>query len=176
VKKPTTYVLADLENIVSIVDANVGDNYLDFCGSGVNYQSTEAKGLELLNDISFSTNVNAGTGTMAGAFTLPANCAFCITLKTANTGRSARGRFYAFPAEDTALASVNTVSNTYRDGITGFLVGMSESLSAAGFPMVVLSRFTNKALRATGIGFPIIDFVARNNTMDSQRGRLPHNH
>jgi len=40
----------------------------------------------------------------------------------------------------------------------------------------VLSRFTNKALRATGIGFPIIDFVARNNTMDSQRGRLPHNH
>jgi len=108
---------------------------------------------------------------------LPANTSLCLTLRSGLTGRSARGRFYAFPTGDANLStSPDLFEATYADDLVDMLDDIVTTASAQGWALCILSRFTAGAARTNAVPFIVTNIQARNLTCDSQRGRLPDDH
>lgn len=112
---------------------------------------------------------HAGTNTGQA---LPNNVAFCISLRTGLTGRSARGRWY-----QGGLTEDQVTGNDLTAGaVTSYVAALDNllsAISAAGGQAAIVSYFANGVLRPGGpVYFPITDALAVDSTVDSQRGRL----
>jgi len=173
---PGGYLQADLDNLASAIDIAVGADYLPFVAAGSAYIRTDVRGLENVVDLTSSASSQAGPGTMSGTFELPSNVAFCVTLRTGLTGRSARGRFYSWPFADSGLSAVDTVTTTYANGIKTFVNACLTAGLSEGWYLSILSRRSLGALRPVGVHYTVTNIDYRNRTTDSQRGRLPANH
>ena len=103
---------------------------------------------------------------------LPNNCALVFTKRTANRGRSYRGRYYHMGMVETQCAG-NFVTNAFMASLAPKIAGLlSFSVDSVICPLVVVSRFTGGAPRATAVVTPVTTF-AGNTRIDSQRRRLP---
>jgi hypothetical protein len=173
---PLGYTQSDLDALAAAVDSQVGAHYIHSMAPSVGYLSTDVKGLALVNDLTSIDSTSVGSGDMSGVDNLPSNVTWVATLRSAYTGRSARGRFYTMPFTDLGLASINAVTSTFATSVITFLNDVVAQALLAGWTMVVVSRFHNKAPRTTGIYFPITNITARNYLTDSQRGRLTRGH
>lgn len=120
--------------------------------------------------------VNYGTGlptlgTQSGAL-LPNNVSLCFTKRTALRGRSNRGRLY-WPGFGEPNVTNNSVSGAL---VTAIIAGLQNMLSVTtglgAWEMVVVSRFTGKNPRPSGIFTPVTNFTS-DGVVDSQRRRLP---
>jgi len=111
-------------------------------------------------------------GTESGAAGQPGSIATCISFRTQNRGRSARGRNYV------AGVTENNVSGNNLDlgWINGLVAAYELLLGGGSFPVawqwVVLSRFLLGAPRIAGLVQEIVDVLSTDVTADSQRGRL----
>lgn len=171
-----TYSAADVTNLSTAVGAVVLSDYPPLASGNVTFDLVKAKGLANINDFEATYTLSSTPGTV-GVKPLPANVACCITLRTALTGRSARGRFYAFPTGSNNLdTSPDQFISTYPPAVRTMLLNIRTAAAAQGWAMCVLSRFTAKAARTSAVPFVITNVEARNTTVDSQRGRLPVNH
>lgn len=169
------YTPSDLQDLATAADGVVTSGYKPLMTAGMTYNSCVVRGLTSSIDFAASDSSGAGTGGVSGA-QLNNNVTLCITLRSANTGRSARGRFYAFPTGASQLSAANTFSTTYAGDLIIFLESLQAAAAIAGWTMVVISRFHNLAPRTSGVTFPITSIEARNLISDSQRGRLPKGH
>ena len=100
------------------------------------------------------------------------NVAVCVSFRTANRGRSFRGRNYlagipvgAVAGNNLTTAFVNAINDAYGDlqGIVG----------AVGVTWVVVSRISLGLPRAQGVATPVQAAFLTDTTVDSQRRRLP---
>lgn len=113
------------------------------------------------------TTANVGTGAGSAA---AANAAQCISLRTANIGRSFRGRFYL------GGCIVNNMADAQNWGTTqtGFLVSHFEAfitaLQTVNQTLVVVSRYANKVARVVNLASEVIGVVI-DTKVDSQRRR-----
>jgi len=169
-------VQTNMDDLSATVNASVASDYLPFVAPGVGYIETYVRGLTSITDYSSVNASGAGPGTMAGSLELPTNVSFCITLRTAFTGRSARGRFYSLPFTDAGMASINAVTATYANGVRSFLRNLQAAVLVNGWSLVIISRFTGGAPRLVGDHFTVTNIDYRNLIPDSQRGRLPQGH
>lgn len=104
---------------------------------------------------------------------LPNNVALCVSFRTAFRGRSARGRNYVAGLQEnqTTLSHIDAgVADFFTDAYSQ-LIGPGAFVG--GLQWGVLSRFVNGNERATGLFRPITSVTVVDNTLDSQRRRLP---
>jgi hypothetical protein len=174
-RKTGGYVQADLDALAILSDAQVGSDYLPLISSGVNYDSVLVRGLENIIDLSSTENTNAGPGTASGTG-IPANNTFCVTLRSLYTGRSARGRFYAWPTIATNYSAPSVLSSTYGNAVVTFLNNLKTGAATAGWSMVIISRFSLGVKRPVGVTTNVTTIAYRNLIGDSQRHRLPRGH
>lgn len=102
---------------------------------------------------------------------LPNNVAMCVSFRTAQRGRSGRGRNFVagIPSPQVVL---NTIDPTFISNIlTVYLALIGPGAFVAGWEMVVVSRQTLGALRPSGLAIPITDIIAVTNTVRSMRSR-----
>jgi hypothetical protein len=121
--------------------------------------------------VSFTTGLPAG-GTVAGE-ALPNNVAMCLSFRTAQRGRSARGRNYLFGFPETATSGSFFDNNLVNSMVTAYSLLLGAGTFVPGSNWVVVSRFQFNNPRPTGITIPITSVVSTNNAVDSQRRRLP---
>jgi len=175
-RKTGGYGATDVQNLAVAVSAVTHAQYPGLVSGDIQIAGVRVKGLANLNDFEFVTNPTPAPGSV-GTTPLPANNSLVITLRSAVTGRSARGRLYSFP---TGSDNLDTPANTYLATYAAALVSMWEDVAVAiateGWDHVILSRFTGGAQRALGVGFVVTQILARNLSADSQRGRLPKGH
>lgn len=169
------YAPSDLQDLADAVDSRIDTSYIPLISSGTLYNSVDVRGLENENDFVRSSATNAGPGTASGS-ALNSNSSLCITLRSANTGRSARGRFFAMPTVVGNTSAADTYSSGYGDSIVDFLEDLKIDAATLGWTMVVLSRYNANVKRAAGVIFPITSIQYRNLKADSQRNRLPSGH
>lgn len=169
------YTTTNLQDLVDAVAARVASQYQPMCSSSVVFATTRARGLANSIDTAVFSTASAGTGTASGS-PVPANVSLCATLRTANTGRSARGRFYAFPSAQSFFSAVNTFSTGYRDALTALLEGIQSDADAQGWTLSVLSRHHLGVARVSAVAYPVTAVDVRNGKSDSQRNRLPRPH
>lgn len=166
------YNQVSLDALVAALDSIVPENLTAAFTLTQAYVGVRGKGLGVENDIVSSSGAQAFTGTEINV-ALPNNVALCLTLRSALTGRSARGRWFTQPPHDGQMASANMVLQSYATLWIDFIRAMINYGALHGWTPIVLSRQTNGAKRAAGVGFPITSVVARNLRTDSQRGRMP---
>lgn len=105
---------------------------------------------------------------------LPNNATFTIAFKTGFSGRSYAGRNYAVGmTEDQSANSI--AAPAYIELLQDAYNGLASSLVSAGghFIHVVYSQVSGGVPRVEGVWTPINTYIIVDDTMDSQRRRLP---
>jgi len=112
-----------------------------------------------------TANVGTSSGTAAAA-----NAAQCISLRTAQIGRSFRGRFYLGGLSNANLDS----AQNWGTGQTGIVAGLFEdfmdALDLIGCTLVVVSKVANGVARITALATEVISIIV-DTKVDSQRRR-----
>lgn len=121
--------------------------------------------------VSFTTGLPAG-GTVAGE-ALPNNVAMCLSFRTAQRGRSGRGRNYLFGFPETATSGSFFDNNLVNQMVSAYSLLLGAGTFVPGANWVVVSRFNLGGPRTNGLTIPITSVVSTNNAVDSQRRRLP---
>lgn len=102
---------------------------------------------------------------------LPNNVTCAASWRTANRGRSYRGRtFHVGPTRDMVAGSALTVGA--QTALQTAFAALLTAINDAEHQLCVVSRYTNHAPRAVGVSTPITS-ITIDSTMDSQRRRLP---
>lgn len=112
------------------------------------------------------------TGNAGGVSTAPlaANAAVVLSWRTANIGRSFRGRTYIGGLPEVALSDAQHIGSAAATAYTAFGTSLIDALETAGFILSVLSRVANGVVRVAGLLTQIIGIVV-DTKIDSQRRR-----
>lgn len=121
-------------------------------------------------------HVTFGNGGAVGQLAgdpLPGGVALALKKSTGMAGKSARGRIYTVGHNSSQLNSLNgnQFDVTVCDAFVAAFDALLADLQAINAPMVVLSRWSNKVLRAAGLARAVVNFVCVDMQVDSQRGR-----
>jgi hypothetical protein len=101
----------------------------------------------------------------------PNNVAACVSLRTAQRGRSGRGRNF-IPGIPNSVITLNTLDPTFiTDLVNAYATLPGAGGFTAGWELVVLSRVTGGVPRAAGIGIPVTDVTMVGNSVRSMRSR-----
>lgn len=130
---------------------------------------------DLTNETSFSIAVTTGlpiSGTVASP-SLPNNVSLCISFRTAQRGRSSRGRNYVV-----GMCESQAVASEATEGFIGVMLDAYEQLIGAGtfvagLQWVVVSTISNGDPRSSGLAQPVTSVIVTDPVIDSQRRRLP---
>lgn len=108
----------------------------------------------------------------------PSNVSYTVSFRTGLTGRSFRGRNYVAGLPNGKVAG-NTIDSGFRTGLLAYYTGLRTLAVDNGVIWVVVSRYSGVGPggvpipRVTGVTTPIIAVGTFDNTVDSQRRRLP---
>lgn len=109
----------------------------------------------------------AGTGALD---TLPPQTALVVTLRTAQAGRSFRGRVYLCGFSETENFAAGTYSG--QAGPVAFITAVQSALVNNGLNLGVISRPRTDPLNpSAGFVTPVTSIVLRDNVWDTQRRR-----
>lgn len=130
---------------------------------------------DLTTQTSFTVSVTTGLPSAGTALQdpLPFNCALCVSLRTANRGRSGRGRNYVLGLLETEVSANTVASTTVSPTLTAYGLLVGAGTFTPGLQLVIVSRFTNKLPRANALVQPVTNAVILDSVVDSQRRRLP---
>jgi hypothetical protein len=136
-----------------------------------NWAPVRAVGIDLGSPTGATASVGlSGTGGVTNE-AAPNNVAACISLRTAQRGRSGHGRNF-IPGVPNSLVTLNTMDSGFIANMTAtyqLLVGAGTF--AAGWQFCVVSRQTAGSLRAVGLAIPIVDVLFTTPFVRSMRSR-----
>jgi len=172
-----TYALSDIQALAVNVATVCTAEYPALMSDNLILDDVTVTGLTLVNDFQDVESLGAAPGTASGS-PLPANNSLVATLRSALTGRSARGRIYTFPTGTGNVASTggDLYTNAYATNVGILWADMRTAINQDGWTQVILSRFTGGVERLAGVGFTVTTVEVRNDVADSQRRRLPKGH
>lgn len=172
---PGGYNQSNIDDLAAAVDVDAGSGYRPLLHGSCSYVATLVRGLESTIDLTAVAATGAGIGSASGD-ALPNNVSSCATLRTGFTGRSARGRFFAFPTGSGNVISDNVLATSYGTALVSFLNDIKADALAAGWHLVVLSRRNAGVIRPVATHLDVTNIAMRNLIVDSQRHRLPRGH
>lgn len=172
-RKVGGYSEADLENLADYIDATVVSYLLPYISNQVSYDGVEIRGLDSIVDLTGNNGDGAGNGAIVNS-PMPNNVSFCVKKLSGFTGRSARGRVYIWgiPAnyagtnEDYIQTAVAEYYRTYVDEVR-------QVIDLAGWVPVIVSRYSNGALREEGVTYEWTTSAITDLRLDSRRDRMP---
>lgn len=161
-----------LGNLANVVQAWCVNEYADRLPQSVTITAIQVTSLHTQNapQVIVPTTI---VGVVAGA-SMPNEVTFCVSLRSAFIGRSARGRFYVLGVPQGSMATENRVSAGYRTAIQASVQQLLSDINATGFVPVIVSYITNNAPRPGGpVYFVIASATTTDDIVDSQRRRRP---
>jgi len=166
--EPTT---EDLQDIADYVDDFAASKLLA-AGLSVSmvYRETFVTWLATVTSPTAVSTVSAGATGSDGDASLPGNVCFCVTFRTAERGRSARGRNYV-SGIPVGSQTGNTIPSAFADGIVGAYNALIE-FPLADWTWVVVSRTQGGVSLLNGVTLPVTQAAYADLNLDSQRRRL----
>jgi hypothetical protein len=168
----TPSVVADVANIVNIWAQG---EYFDHLPAAVSLAQVVATDM---SDVAGAQHSIAPTGAFVGAIAeapMPNEVSFCISLRTASRGRSARGRSYVL-ATTKETVSGNLILAARADQHVADFNSLITAIGDAGWVWIIASYRADNAPRVGGpVYFPITNCLYTDLTVDSMRRRKPGN-
>lgn len=101
----------------------------------------------------------------------PNNVAACVSIRTAQRGRSFRGRNFV-PGIPNSLITLNTLDSAFISDLLAAYGGLlGAGIFVAGWQLGVVSRFTGGSPRPSGIISPATGMIMTSNKVRSMRSR-----
>jgi hypothetical protein len=170
--KATPWTEAELEDLTDTVETAWVANMQPRVNSSMCLILIVARSLETDTAPAFERTVT-GTCGLGASSGLPGNVAFVVTKKTAKRGRSYTGRIYHAGLSEADVTG-NTVGVASADSILqGWVQYRTAVETASSSQMTVVSYQENNVPRLVGVATPVTALVLRDNSVDSQRRRLP---
>lgn len=164
---------AGLDNLTDVMDVWADTELKAVLSEDVTYLGVSGRVLNFLNDFYSFNDTNTGAGSLVSD-TMPNNVCLAVKRSSAFTGRSARGRVYMpLAVNQVDPNNPNTVFTGSVGNIVAALNEVRVAMSGVGWSERIVSRYTAGAARAQGITFAVTGYSAVNNTVDTQRRRLP---
>lgn len=108
----------------------------------------------------------------AGVGSVPNNVAFCVKHTTATAGRSGRGRWYLLGAPKTLVTNSQLGLAQAALYVSAFPT-LDTALGVLDLTPVIVSRMQSGVVLPEAVMYPITGHSFTDNTVDSQRRRLP---
>jgi hypothetical protein len=161
------------------------------CPSGATLVRVGLRDLTTANQTEF-LDTGGGVGGTAVAESLPAQVAACVTLRTAESGKSARGRAYFGGFTETENLAGGVMSGAVASAIVSFMTDVQAALTASTMTLAVLSRpayayvitktwtfpaggtedeVIGRGTARTGRILPVTTIQSRNTAWETQRRR-----
>lgn len=135
------------------------------------WTATHVRAIDLSSPTGLSGENNLASPGGVGTESAPNNVAACVSLRTAQRGRSGRGRNFV-PGIPNAVITLNTLSPTFIDDlVSAYLTLVGAGSFTPGWELVVVSRQTGGALRPTGIAIPVTTVTMVTPYVRSMRSR-----
>lgn len=149
----------------------IEDTLLPQLSANLTFLRVEAKNLSI--EAGGEAVYNAAAGTVGGSpdASEPGNVAFCVSLRTAQSGRSYRGRKY-FSGLAVSQRTGNQVLPAYGAALVDALNTLITVLEGFSKVLVIVSRIQDGLELLTAVATPVTSAVAANFDIDSQRRRL----
>lgn len=163
---------SDLDGLTAAISTWVTSKYLQMLTSSQSLVYVENYATLLTTATGYTSTNTTGTGATgqtAGAG-LPGSVCLAVSFRTAERGRSGRGRNYV-----SGWATGAVSGNQFTSASAGYAVATYQDLITSpitGWTWVVVSRFTAGAPRVNGVTLPITNVVVTDLNVDSQRRRL----
>jgi len=168
--EPTPTICSDL---AALVGGWVGTSYVNTVTADVTFTEVVATSQHSIDgpQATFSAFADA-VGNVAGQ-AMPNETSLCLSLRTGNRGRSARGRLYMFGIPR-SVVNLNTADATYLSGVVGLFETLMSDINGLGWLWVIVSYVSEGAPRPGGpVYFPITEMLFTDPTVDSQQRRKP---
>lgn len=169
----TTVTPEIVAEVANIFNNWVQGTYFDHLPQAVSL--TEVVCTDMSSDTGSQHSI-APTGPFVGALSnapLPNEVTFCVSLRTASRGRSARGRFYVLALQGADVTGNNLAAGravTFVDDINT----LRDVMAGEGWRLVIVSYRHDNIVRPGGpVYFPVTNGLAVDLTVDSQRRRRP---
>lgn len=163
-----------VENVANIVNVWAQDFYFDHLPNSITLRGVQATDMSTQNG---SQVLITPTGPFAGALAgphMPNEVTFCLQLKTASRGRSARGRTYVLGVSRSDVTGENTFWDVRATDLVNDFTELKSRITTAGWQWVVVSYRNNKVVRPGGpVYFPIESVGYNDLIVDSMRRRKP---
>lgn len=160
-----------IQDCANLVGNWVEDHYLPNLSADVTFLSVEAKNLSIDNGGVAIYNAAPGvTGGVTSASN-PGNVSYTISLLTAASGRSFRGRKYVIGVPQFVVTG-NQVSATWSAALVDAFNELRDILVAADKLLVVVSRVADGLERLVGVTTAVTSAGVSDLNTDSQRRRL----
>jgi hypothetical protein len=163
----------DVVAAVDLVSTWVHDTYFPLLPNDVGLVETFGKDLTTSDGAQHSlaptTAFNGANGTPA----CPNEVTFCVSFRSASSGRSARGRAYVLGLTR-GLVTGNIIDATLRGQLVSAFATLHDRINTAGWAWVIVSYISGGVPRAGGpVYFPITSVTSVDNIVDSMRRRKP---
>jgi len=179
-EKNTTPILTDLAALTDAVRAYIIDQVLPALAATIQLVRVVGTLLDTIDGLqAFSTTDLPMSG--SGGASVPNNVSICVSLKSANRGRSARGRNF-IPGLPTAGFVESEMTPTLRAAFQTAWNGLITVAAEDGWTQVVCSRFSGFTIvdgkkvptpRPEAVNYAIVSAQIIDDVADSQRRRLP---
>lgn len=167
---PAPWDSASLVQLTNEVGSWWNTSFKPMVPTVVTLSSVSARDLSVVDGESAENGYNV-PGTYSDT-PMPNNVSLCVSFRTGLAGRSRRGRNY-LPCLPRSEVTNNVVAALYRQNVVNAYMDLLEVADENSWQWVVVSRFTNKLPRVTGIFTPVANVVIVDATVDSMRRRLP---
>lgn len=164
--------VAELETVAEQVFLNWAQYFQPWQTSMLSIREVYATDQSSANGSVFTFNDNLPTTGINVNEAMPNSTTLAVSLRTAQRGRSFRGRSYALGLTRNVVAN-NTVSAPAVVSILAGYDALIVQLGLLNIPLAICSRYALGDPRPFGILTPVVDALITDNTVDSQRRRLP---
>lgn len=174
---PGTVAMADAIR-TSIGSSLTSSNLLTFMNTNSSFFAVDLRDLSQANQPVVSGTAAATIGTSTGT-AMPDEVAACLTLRTAKSGISNRGRIYIPNLASNALAAGNVIAAACVTALGTFGTAIRTAINNQGVFMVIAQPARNQYVGSTGTVHParsaqttdVTQVILRDNHFDSQRRR-----
>lgn len=170
-RKAEAVTESDLEAVAGATKDWYDDHLKAHMNSGAVLDNVRVQDLTTETSPTFNLGPGLNDAASGSGAQAPLNAAVVASFHTGLRGRSFRGRAYVPGINVADIASAGAISGTLATNLATDFARIDAIESATGFEHVVISRFTGKAPRTTGIATTVTG-VAVDTNIDSQRRRL----
>lgn len=169
VTKTSAPTSGDLDDVI-VATLAFWNTYKGFLHPSYTLANITATDVHVANGTQTILPLTTGNVGVATGSAMAANAAMCCSLRTNQTGRSFRGRFYIGGMSSLIQQDAQNFTTAAAGALAPLFADFIDALNAINMTLVVVSNYANKVLRTVALATEIISIIV-DTKIDSQRRR-----
>lgn len=168
------WVLASMQDLANEFISWLREEILPLLAQELVYTLIEVLELSVENGLYYGASIGTPNAGQDAGGVMPNEVAFCVSMRTNQSGRSYRGRKY-YSGLGRADVTGNAISSTVATAFLAAHDDLRSRIEDTWGSLVIVSRIQNGVTLPEAITTPVVSFTYEDLTVDSMRTRKPGN-